>query len=173
MGFAGDVAELRTERHIPQQKATTLMLALGNPLRGDDGAGAAVLEGLRRRTGVADRVDLLDGGTAGLETILLMQGYTRVVIVDAARMGKEAGEWVRFTPAEVRLDAGDEWSYGTVHDAGLAEALSLGEALGVLPQEIVIIGIEPQSIGWEPGLSPVVLTAVEDVCRALETEILA
>ncbi len=144
--------------------ADTLILALGNPLRGDDGAGAAVLARLAQAD-LPPGVALLDGGTPGLETALLLQGHRRVIIVDAAEMGLAPGAWVRFTPDQVELHAND--LHGTLHSAGLAEALALGAALGVLPAEIVIYGVQPAEVGWSPGLSAPVAAAVPAVCAAI------
>jgi hydrogenase maturation protease len=150
--------------------ANTLVLALGNPLRGDDGVGAAVVEALLA-AGAPPGVDVLDGGTPGLETVLLMQGYRRVVVVDAADMGHEPGAWTRFTREEVQLGSGDLHEIGILHAAGLAEALALGEALDVLPPEIVIYGVQPSEVGWGPGLSAPVEAAVPMVCAAIIHEL--
>lgn len=150
--------------------AHTLILALGNPLRGDDGAGAAVLDALRG-VDLPPGVELLDGGTAGLETVLLMQDRRRAIIIDAAEMGREPGAWARFTPDQVALAAGNMAEMGTLHMAGLAEALTLGAALGVLPAEIVIFGVQPQAIGWEPGLSDPVRAAVPVLVGAVLAEL--
>jgi hydrogenase maturation protease len=60
---------------------------------------------------------------------------------------------------------------GTLHYAGLAEALALGEALGVLPKEIVVYGIQPAEIGWSPGLSESVAAAIPAVCEAILSEL--
>jgi hydrogenase maturation protease len=144
---------------------------LGNPLRGDDGVGAAVLEQLMQ-TDLPACVTLHDGGTPGLETVLLLQGHRRAIIVDAADLGRAPGEWVRFTPDQVRLQAGGAGLSGTLHSAGLAEALALGEALGVLPGEIVIYGVQPEEIGWSPGLSAPVSAAVPAVCAAILEDVL-
>ncbi len=149
---------------------SVLVLALGNPLRGDDGVGAAVIEALAG-TDLPRGATLLDGGTPGLETALLLQGYARVIIVDAAEMGLEPGEWRRFTPAEADLKPHDLVLRGTLHSAGLAEALALAEALGILPGEIVIFGMQPGRIGWEPGLSEAVRAALPGLCRAIREEI--
>jgi hydrogenase maturation protease len=144
----------------------TLVLALGNPLRGDDGVGAAVLERLADASLPEDTV-LLEGGTPGLETVLLLQGYQRVLIIDAAEMGRDAGDWQRFRPDQVRLQARDLYLRGTLHYAGLAEALNLADALNLLPPTIEIFGIQPQEIGWEAGLSEAVRAAVPVVCEAV------
>lgn len=149
----------------------TLLLALGNPLRGDDGVGLAVLEALAQADDLPEDVTLLDGGTAGLETVLLWQGYRRVIIVDAAEMGRAPGAWARLTPDEGLLRAAASGMGGTLHSAGLAEALALGEALGVLPPEIVIYGIQPVVTDAAPGLSEPVRRAIPPVCAAISDEL--
>ncbi len=146
--------------------ARTLILALGNPLRGDDGVGPAVAECLQKAD-LPPGVTVQDGGTPGLETALLLQGYDRVLIVDAAEMGREPGEWVRFTTAEVTLQADDLHGRVAVHYAGLAEALALAEALDLLPAEIVIYGIQPLNTDLAEALSAPVQAAVPAVCAAI------
>lgn len=141
---------------------TTLVLALGNPLRGDDGVGAAVLNAL---PALPPGATGLDGGTPGLGLVLSLQGYDRAIIVDAAEMGEIPGTWRRFTPDGLRTPDSD--LHGTLHDAGLAEALLLGEALGTLPSEIIIFGIQPGEIGWAPGLTPAVAAAIPGLCEAI------
>jgi hydrogenase maturation protease len=143
--------------------AQTLVLSLGNILRGDDGIGAAVLEQLETRA-VPEHVTLVDGGTPGFETVLLWQGYERVIIIDAADMDGAPGVWHRFTPDDVRLQSRDLYLRGTLHYVGLAEALNLGAALHMLPPEIIIYGIQPRSIDWDIGLSPELIAVIPTVC---------
>lgn len=146
----------------------TLVLALGNPLRGDDGIGAAVLAALAEKP-LPEQVTLLDGGTPGLETALLLQGYARAIILDAAAMDRAPGDWQRFAPQAAQLQGAD--LRGTLHSAGLAEALILGEALGILPPDIIIYGVQPTSIGWEAGLSAPVAAAIPAVCASVLAEL--
>lgn len=147
------------------------MLALGNPLRGDDGAGPAVIALLVDRDDLPGHVELLDGGTPGLETALLLEGVDRAIVVDAAGMRKMPGEWTRFNYDQALFTAGDLASRGTLHNAGLAEALRLGDALGILPDDIVIYGIQPAEVGWSPGLSEPVQKAVEIVAEEILQEL--
>lgn len=151
--------------------AGTLVLGLGNPLRGDDGVGAAVIERLRDAADLPRGVDLVEGGTPGLEIVLMLEGHRRALVVDAADMGRQSGEWQRFRWDEVALGSGDLHQLGVIHAAGLAEALKLGEALGVLPAEVVIYGVQPLVIGWEPGLSAPVEAAIPGVCAAILHEL--
>lgn len=147
----------------------TLILALGNPLRGDDGLGAAVLAQLASLALPPD-VTLVEGGTPGLETVLLLQGYQRAIIVDAAEMGLTPGAWRLLQPDVIAPSAAG--LTGTLHNAGLAEALHLGAALNILPPEIVVFGIQPQSIGWEPGLSAAAAAAVPVVAQAIADSVM-
>ncbi len=140
-----------------------LVLGLGNSLRGDDGAGPAVVAALSHMD-LPPQLELIDGGTPGLETVLLFEGYERVIIVDAAEMGLEAGEWRRFTPDTAEIKSNEHKLEGTLHAAGLAEALALAEALGMLPEKVVIYGIQPKQLDWSEGLTAPLQAALPSLC---------
>jgi hydrogenase maturation protease len=147
----------------------TLVLALGNPLRGDDGVGAEVLLALERLA--PQDVNLLDGGTMGLNMLLAMQGYHRVIIVDSGNIGRAPGEWGCFTADELLLQSVGDQLAMTLHNAGLAEALTVGATLGILPPEIIIYAVQPMDIGWLQGLSEPVQQAIPEVCAAILTDV--
>lgn len=148
-----------------------LVLALGNPLRGDDGVGCAVLAGLRE-TAVPypPHITLTDGGTPGLETALTMQGYDKVIVIDAANLGEPPGTWRRFSLAEASLVQQAQME-GTLHDAGFAEAVALGAALDILPPEIIVYGVQPETIAWEMGLSTAVQSAIPQISQQIWAEL--
>lgn len=142
----------------------TLILGLGNPLRGDDGVGTAVITALQSRTDLPAGIVLHDGGTPGLETALLLEPYQRVIIIDAADMGLEPGEWTCCTPEDV-MAAQDSRLRGTLHTAGLPEALELAEALGILPAQLVIYGVQPATVAPSLALSEAVEAAIPAICQ--------
>lgn len=145
-----------------------LVLALGNPLRSDDGAGALVLEGLRTED-TSSEVELLDGGTFGLETILEFRNRELVVILDAVDFGAAPGKWARF-----ELDAllsGSTSECGNLHSLGLTDALRLAEALGLLPPRVVLYGVQPESLEYGHQISPGVRRAVPEILCALRQEL--
>lgn len=150
--------------------APTLVLALGNPDRGDDGVGQAVLRDLAERGPLPATVEVLDGGMAGLETCLLLQGRRRALIIDAADMGLAPGAWRSLEVTEPLL-AG-ELRPGVVHSAGLKEALQLAAALDQLPQRVTIFGVQPETIDWGSGLSHWVARAVPAVGAEIQEWIL-
>lgn len=155
---------------VTETVQTTVIIGLGNPLRADDGVGTAVVEALRAQGGVPPSVALLDGGTAGLEMALLWQGYERLILVDTVEMDCPPGTWRRFALGDVTV-YGRSAMRGTLHDAGVAEALALSEALGTLPPQVVVYGIQPQTVAWRLGLSAAVAAAVAQVCAAIKKEI--
>ena len=149
-----------------------VILALGNPLRGDDGAGPEVLHGLQAERDWPADVTLIDGGTAGLESALSLSGADRAILIDAGDMGLPPGSWRRVDARQVILQ-GSDGPFLSLHQAGLSEALQLGETLGILPAEIALYVIQPENIGWEQGLSEPVQAAVAAVRAAVLDEILA
>lgn len=156
----------RAGRGSPAVCPSTLIVGLGNPLRGDDGVGCRLVTELAGRD-LPPEVEVLDGGMAGLGLLDIMAGWERVVVVDAADVGQEPGTYVRFTPADARLvPASDHFS---LHHAGLGEVLALARALGRSLPELVVFGVQPAGVGWRQGLS----AAVESVLPALADAVLA
>jgi hydrogenase maturation protease len=138
-------------------KTDLLILGLGNPLRRDDGIGPRVVE-LLQQGGLPAGTDALDAGTAGFDLLQLLDGPQRVIIVDAADVGREAGQFTRFTPDQVELMGALEGSLP--HRVGLAEILALARALERPLPKIVIFGVQPGSLEWGVGLTAQVETAL-------------
>lgn len=145
-----------------------LILGLGNPLLGDEGIGVRVVEELRELELPAG-VEAVVGGTAGMGLIGLMEGYQRVIIVDAADMGQPPGQVIRFTPAEARFNTVE--SPLSLHQMGVGEMLDLAEALEMAPAELIIIGIQPARIEEGAELSPEVEGAIPRVIRIILDEL--
>jgi hydrogenase maturation protease len=145
-----------------------LVIGLGNPLRGDDGVGPRLVEELTRR-GLPGGVMALDRGSGGLDLLQVLEGRQRVVVVDAADVGREPGQFVRFTPDQARLaQAADRFS---LHNAGLGETLALANALGRTLPHMVIFGVQPAEVGWREGLSPAVETMLPALADAVLEEL--
>ncbi|MEO2107544.1 MAG: hydrogenase maturation protease [Actinomycetota bacterium] len=72
-----------------------MVVGCGNLLRGDDGVGPIVIrelwEGLGGLAITPGGVELVDGGTAGMDVAFKMRGVRRVIVIDAAATGAEPG----------------------------------------------------------------------------------
>lgn len=145
-----------------------LVLGLGNPVLGDDSVGWQVAAHLSPELDC--EIDCLAVG--GLRLMERMIGYQKVILIDAMLTGKNSpGSITCFT-----LDDLPDFTAGhlsSIHDASLPAALKLGSSLGaVLPEKMIIVGIEAQSISeFTESLTPPVARAVPEAAR-LVTEIL-
>jgi hypothetical protein len=70
---------------IPSRKPQALLLALGNPLMGDDGVAPLAARALRRR--YREDIDIDESPVAGFALLDLLSGYNRALIIDASATG--------------------------------------------------------------------------------------
>lgn len=82
---------------------TLLVLACGNPSRGDDALGPELIERLRgwiamRPDHPSARVELLWDFQLQIEHVLDLQGFERILFVDAAMQGPEPFAFIRAKP---------------------------------------------------------------------------
>jgi hydrogenase maturation protease len=139
-------AEIRNLKSEISNSGRTLVLGLGNPFCGDDGLGPRAAEILSEKRLPAG-VEVRQAGTPGWDLPNWLEGWPRVILIDAVEMGLVPGARRRFNPDEVRLIASDEFL--SAHEPDLATGLALAEALDLLPEELVIFGVEPERC--EPG----------------------
>ena len=136
-----------------------LIIGLGNPDRGDDGAGRAVAAKLRARVPRGMRVIECAGEATDL--LARLGEADEAILVDAALSGAAPGTVGRFEAHQAPLPAA---RFGmSTHGFGLAEAIELARALGQLPRRCVVYAIEGRSFGIGDPLSPEVEAAVENV----------
>jgi hydrogenase maturation protease len=141
---------------------------VGNLLLQDDGVGLRLLEALSGRR-LGDDVELVDGGTQGLALLGYLAGRQCAVILDAVALGDRPGKVhiLRATGIE-RLQAHRS---STSHESNALELLALARLVGDAPRQIVIIGIEPESIQTGIGLSARVAAALPEAVTAAVAEI--
>jgi hydrogenase maturation protease len=130
-----------------------LVIGLGNPLMGDDGIGLAALERLAAHWHLPPTIELLDGGTWGLNLLHRIEATGQVLFLDAVRAGRGPGDLIELDRCEVsrRLDI-----KLSPHQIDLREVLALAEWRGALPSRLSCLGLEPDSVELRAGLSPAV-----------------
>ena len=140
-------------------RVARVVIGVGNPDRGDDGAGRAVAQRLLERNACGLEVRECSG-----EATSLMNAWTDfddVVIVDACRGAGPPGSIHRFSPDDVERVA--RLQHASTHSLGVAAAFGLARALGALPSRVVIYAIEARHSCDGAGLSPEVDRAVDEV----------
>jgi hydrogenase maturation protease len=136
------------------------VIGLGNPLMGDDGFGLAVLARLREEWTFDSRVDLIDGGTWGLNLLPEMEGHTHLLLLDAIRAGLPPGAVVQLHGSDVPRRLSTKLS---PHQIDLREILALAELRGTLPRELMALGAEPAVVELHDGLSAPLEDALDRV----------
>lgn len=120
-----------------------VILGVGNILMQDEGFGVRVVEELARRYTFPDNVEILDGGTLGMELLRFITGTTRLLIIDAVNAGGKAGDFYHFANEEVKIYFKHKVS---MHELGIQDVLAAIELLGQPIQEIVVLGVQPAVI---------------------------
>jgi hydrogenase maturation protease len=148
-----------------------LVLCLGNPLRSDDAVGLHVAARLRHDPPPGATVKV--SGQAGLYLLDDMEGFDRVVVVDAVRTGGHPAGTVHALPLrELHTPAGP-----SPHAVGLPSALARARALGApVPAEVELVMVEAERLDEVgEGLTPAVagavdraVEAVREACRRLD-----
>ncbi len=142
------------------------IIAMGNSFYGDDGVGEAVLDVLREMPEM-ENVPLINGQTDALGLVDHFARTDHVIIIDAARMNCPAGTVQVFN--ETNVKPGLKADHLSLHGISLAETLSLARQIKVLPRKTTIIGIEPEQMDVNTGLSPAVKQAVPKVISHILT----
>ena len=141
----------------------TVVIGLGNPLMGDDGAGLVALEVLRDEW-LLDGVELVDGGTWGMSLLPDIEDSDRIIFVDAIVAGGKAGDIVVLERERLPIYFTRALS---PHQTDLRDVLAAAELRGTLPAESVAIGVEPAVVALGTELSAVVQGSIGPMVGAV------
>jgi len=147
---------------------TVLVLGLGNTIMTDDGFGVRVVEALSSRCRFQGEVRLLDGGTLGLDLLPHLEGVECLLIIDALEMHAVPGTVFRLEGDEVPRAFASKLS---VHQMGVQDLLAVSELMGHLPRELVVWGVQPESIEMGTELTPTVAAVLEPVVDGVVEEL--
>jgi hydrogenase maturation protease len=138
-----------THDTIPSKQVA--IVGVGNLLFSDEGVGIHAVRALRE-VSLPSHLRIFEIGARGLEILEVVEGFGKVIIVDAVRSGAAPGSIRRWRLGEL-LDATAP-SMFSLHEMNLLTALKIGRATGKLPDEVVIIGVEPKVLSLGLELSP-------------------
>jgi hydrogenase maturation protease len=161
-----------TEVTLP---APTIIIGLGNPILGDDGAGWAVASEVARRLEGREEfppavVECLSLG--GLSLMEHLIGYERAILIDVVNLGSAPpGTLYKLPLASLPEHRGSHT--GSAHDTSLHQALKMGISMGAnLPTDIQVIGIHAEIVydfseQFSEPVAAAVLQAAELVIQVL------
>ena len=147
-----------------------LVLGLGNILLTDEGLGVRAVERLAAAHDLPENVEVLDGGTLGLDLLPRLAGVDALLLVDAVKAGGQPGALVRLEGDAIQAVLAVKMS---VHQVGLQELLAVSAFQGTRPPRIVLWGMEPAEIDWGLELSPPVAARLNVLAEAVAQELRA
>ena len=139
------------------EQTRKIVLGIGNLLYSDEGVGVQALAALQAKLGEQDAVEILDGGTLGLDLLPLVESSSHLLVLDTINASKSPGTLVELRDSEIPLYAGIKLSE---HQATFQEVLGLASVRGQLPPHLHLIGVQPAVLDMGMELSPVVAAAV-------------
>ncbi|HXI21899.1 MAG TPA: HyaD/HybD family hydrogenase maturation endopeptidase [Gemmatimonadales bacterium] len=151
-------------------RARAVVLRLGNPLMGDDGLGLVALALLRDRWQFPETVELVDGGTWGMNLLPLIEDADQVVLLDAIRAGAPPGTVHRLERDQLPRYFSHKLS---PHQIDLREVLALAELRGTLPAAVVALGAEPEVVEMTTDLTSSVAGRVDELVEAVAAQLAA
>jgi hydrogenase maturation protease len=140
-------------------KGRVCLMGLGNPDYGDDGLGVilseAIIERLEWHGEIADNV--INAGTSPERFIesIAEQGFDHLIFLDAVEFGGMAGSVVFLNAHEIA----DRFPQISTHKISLGLLAKSIENSGTT--KAWLLGVQPQSIKTEQGLTPEVQTTLE------------
>ncbi len=133
-----------------QQKPRILIIGMGNVLMQDEGIGVRAVEELENQYHIPEGVEVVDGGTTGMELFEPIRNCDCLIVADAINTGDPDGTLVRITNEQVPAFFQTKLSN---HQLGLSDLLALLKLKDEVPPHIAIIGMVPHSLENKLGLT--------------------
>ena len=131
------------DSRIEPQPGGALVLGIGNVLWADEGFGVRAVEALPCAYELPEAVELLDGGTLGLNLLEPVVSHDAVLVFDAIDFGLEPGSLRVLRGREVPAWAATKMS---LHQQSFQELLAIAELQGRFPARLTLIGVQPERL---------------------------
>lgn len=145
-----------------------VVLGVGNILLTDEGVGVRVVEALGERYRLPPEVELIDGGTCGMEFLEQLENLDALIVVDCVRCHQPPATPVLLTGEQVPVFFKTKLS---PHQVGLCDVLASLELTGRAPRETVIVGMQPVSMELGMELSPEVAARMPELLAMTVAEL--
>jgi len=145
--------------------ADVVVIGVGNRMMGDDAVGPIVIDRLAGR--LPESVALVESVGDATHLLDTWRDARLTVVVDAVVSGGIPGSVHRI---DGKAGFPSSWRSASTHLIGVVEAIDLGGAVDMMPDELVVYGIEIGKV--EPGvrLAPEIEAAVDEVVELVVAE---
>ena len=155
-------------------RQSTIVIGLGNPLMTDEGIGVLLVQQLMRKAEqkeipLSGDAEFYDGGTGGMNLLYKIENRDKVILIDCAKMGQTPGTIRRFTPNQIRTIK--QLSHFSLHEIDILKSLDLAAQLDAAPREVIIFGIEPASLELGNELSAHLKNQIDNYLKIILEEL--
>lgn len=137
--------------------ASVVVIGIGSPF-GADTLGWQVVEQLKsQQSSLSNNIRLETCDRPGTLLLDYMKGVSKAILVDAIEGGTSGTITAINKDQLLQQD-----SMHSSHQLGVAETIALGEKLGLLPDELVLMGVETGNIQENHRTPPKLIREVTD-----------
>lgn len=137
----------------------TLVLAIGNLLMTDEGAGIHTLNYLIEHNDEDDSIEYMDGGTLSFSIAAHIENAEQLIVIDAAELQAEPGTVQTFEGDDMIAQLGS--CKLSVHEVGLIDLMDMVRLNDRFPKRHALVGIQPLTIAdWSDQPSEVVAASI-------------
>ena len=128
---------------------TVGLIGIGNILMQDERLGVHVVQAIKDEYTLPPELEIIDGGTLGLDLLPCFEKFEKALFVDAINFGREPGYIGELENDEIPAAILPKLS---AHHIGLADLLSVARLKGVMPAQVCLIGMQPSTLEFGFGL---------------------
>ncbi|MFN2200330.1 MAG: HyaD/HybD family hydrogenase maturation endopeptidase [Caldilineaceae bacterium] len=146
-----------------------VVMGIGNLLNRDEGLGVHAVKSLAAYLSSSEclaagrhRLELLDGGTLGLNLLPIVEESSHLLILDAVNANQPDGTIIELPRDQISLSTGIKLSE---HQVSFQEVLGLASFRGRLPGHLHLIGAQPADVSIGLDLSPTMLDVLPILVR--------
>jgi hydrogenase maturation protease len=126
------------------------VLGIGNIILKDEGFGVYIVEKLQQEYNFPEHVEVLDGGTLGMELMNYIIGTDKLIVVDAINGASAPGTFFRFVNAEVKAYFQEKIS---MHELGIQDVLAALEVIEKPVKDVIVMGAQPFIVDAGVGMT--------------------
>jgi len=146
-----------------------VVLGIGNIILSDEAVGVRAVEALQAGWMLPEDVAAIDGGTSGMELIEDLSNLDFLLVLDAVRTGAAPGTLVRVDGERIPVFFRSKLS---PHQIALPDVLASLELLDAMPKEIVVLGVEFESLELGLEMTPAIAAQVPVLAAMAAQELL-
>jgi len=135
-----------------------VIIGIGNVLQKDDGLGVYAAGYLNENYTFSEKLEIINGGVEGINLLNVLEESNHVVVLDCLQLNDDPASIYAIPAQEI---SGYGLNNGGAHEIGILQCMDMMELQGKEIPETIVIGIVPDEVTFEFGLSQVLIDAFD------------